>query len=614
MTRIAFFCMRLSTESGRDDARSVAVIHAALDAGITLLDTADAYCLDSAEAGHNERLIATALRSWSGDRSRVRVATKGGLVRPRGEWIQDGRAKHLRAACEASCRALGVERIDLYQLHAPDPRTPLSTSVRALAGLERDRLVASVGLCNVTVGQIEEARRIVEIASVQVELSPWTDASILNGVVDYCGANGIALLAYRPLGGVRRRQQLRAEPGLADIAAKHGCSPAEVALAWLRHFPHVTPVAGATTLETIASLARADSVVLDDEDLARIGDHLPAGRALSLKAAGTTTGALRRADGEVVLIMGIPGAGKSTLAEGFVERGYARLNRDDAGGTLTDLLPQLDALVASGAPRIVIDNTYVSRKARAGVIGTAARHGLPVRCISLETSVEDAQVNAVERMLSRFGHLLDPEEIRSAAKRDTAAFGPGVQFRYQRELEPPQPDEGFDAIEVARFARRPRPDYTRKAVLVWCDGVLRRSRSGKRTPDPSPDARNDEEILTRRFNVLQQYRDAGWLLLGISWHPEVAEKLTTDADVKAGFARMREVSEVAIEIEYCPHAAGPPVCWCRKPLPGLGVIFIHRHQLDAAQCIYVGTGSQDPGFARRLGFQYQDADTFFAAR
>jgi aryl-alcohol dehydrogenase-like predicted oxidoreductase/histidinol phosphatase-like enzyme len=609
MTRIALGCMRLSTESDRDDARSVAVIHAALDAGITLLDTADAYCLDADEAGHNERLVASALKSWTGDRSGIRVATKGGLVRPRGEWIQDGRAIHLRDACEASRCALGVECIDLYQLHAPDPRTPLSTSVRALASLQRDGLIASVGLCNVNVGQIDDARRTVNIASVQVELNLWTDASILNGVVDYCAINGIALLAYRPLGGVRRRQQLRAEP-LADIAMKHGCSPAEIALAWLRRFPHVTPVAGATTLETIASLARADSVLLDEEDFARIDELLPAGRALGLKATPRTTAAPRRDAAEVVVIMGIPGAGKSTLAESFVERGYARLNRDDAGGTLSDLLPRLDALAASGESRIVIDNTYVSRKARASVIGTAARHGLPVRCISLETSVEDAQVNAVERMLTRFGRLLGPEEMRVAAKRDTAAFGPGVQFRYQRELEPPQPDEGFDSIEIAHFARRSQPDYTQRAVLLWCDGVLRRSRSGKRTPDSF----DDEEILTRRFEVLERYRDDGWLLLGISWHPEVAEQLTTDADVTAGFARMRELSGVDIEIEYCPHPAGPPVCWCRKPLPGLGVLFIHRHRLDRAQCIYVGTGSQDPGFARRLGFQYQDADSFFAGR
>ena len=146
MTRIALGCMRLSTETDRDDARSVTVIHAALDAGITLLDTADAYCLDADETGHNERLVASALGSWSGDRSRIRIATKGGLVRPRGEWVRDGRATHLRAACEASRRALDVERIDLYQLHTPDPRTPLSTSMRALASLQRDGVIASAGL------------------------------------------------------------------------------------------------------------------------------------------------------------------------------------------------------------------------------------------------------------------------------------------------------------------------------------------------------------------------------------------------------------------------------------------------------------------------------------
>src|SRR5690242_7449848 len=123
-------CMRLSTEPGRDDEQAIAVLHAALDAGVTLLDTADAYCLDDAERGHNERLIARALSTWPGDRSRVVVATKGGLTRPHGQWAPDGRAKHLATACEASCRALGVDRIALYQLHAPDPRTPLMTSVR----------------------------------------------------------------------------------------------------------------------------------------------------------------------------------------------------------------------------------------------------------------------------------------------------------------------------------------------------------------------------------------------------------------------------------------------------------------------------------------------------
>ena len=181
---IAMGGMRLSTGPDRDEARAIAVLHAAFDAGINFIDTADAYCRDSSEAGHNERLIARALACWHGDRARIVVATKGGLTRPEGRWIANGRARHLAAACEASRRALGVDRIHLYQLHAPDPRTPLATSVRALASLKRDGLIESIGLCNVNVGQIEEARRITEIAAVQAELSIWNDESILGGVAE----------------------------------------------------------------------------------------------------------------------------------------------------------------------------------------------------------------------------------------------------------------------------------------------------------------------------------------------------------------------------------------------------------------------------------------------
>src|SRR5262249_14947043 len=139
-------CMRLSTERDRDEARAIDVLHAALDAGIELFDTADVYCWDDRERGHNEHLIARALATWSGDRSRVRVATKGGLTRPGGRWEHNGRAKHLREACERSLTALGVTCLDLYQLHAPDPRIPLATSVRALERLKRDGLIAAIGL------------------------------------------------------------------------------------------------------------------------------------------------------------------------------------------------------------------------------------------------------------------------------------------------------------------------------------------------------------------------------------------------------------------------------------------------------------------------------------
>jgi aryl-alcohol dehydrogenase-like predicted oxidoreductase/histidinol phosphatase-like enzyme/predicted kinase len=617
---IGLGCMRLSTELDRDDANSIAVLHAAFDADVTLLDTADAYCWDDSERGHNERLIARALSTWSGDRSRITVATKGGMTRPDGRWELDGRAKHLKAACEASCRALGVDRIDLYQLHAPDPRTPLSTSVRALAQLKRDGRIGAIGLCNVTVGQIEEARRITDIDAIQVEASLWHDAAFLGGGVHYCVTNRLTLLAHRPLGGRRSRSRTIADPVLNDIAARHRATPFEIALAWLVDLSEtIVPIPGVTRIETAQSAARAQLITLTDEDRQMLDDRFPAGRSLRQATGRTAIASPVHHDAEVVLVMGLPGAGKTTLAEQLVTEGYERLSRDEAGGTLRDLLPSLDRALASGAPRIVLDNTYVSRKSRAEVIRAAAGRGARVRCIWLPTTVEDAQVNAAWRLVSRYGRLPGDDELAALRKHDVAAFLPTVQFRYQRELEPPDPSEGFSRIDVVPFERRIDPTHVNRAVIVWCDGVLLRSRSGHRTPANA----DDVELVENRAPLLREYHDAGWLVLGLSWQPEIAEGTRSAEDANAVFARMNQLiglstdvidkpSGLSIEVHYCPHAAGPPRCWCRKPLPGLGVLLIHRHRLDPARCVYVGEGSQDPGFARKLGFTYREAGEFFA--
>ena len=146
--------------------------------------------------------------------------------------------------------------------------------------------------------------------------------------------------------------------------------------------------------------------------------------------------------------MGLPGAGKTTLTEEFVAEGYQRLNRDETGGTLRSLTADLDRALAAGASRIVLDNTYVSRRSRAEVLQAAAAHRVPVRCVWLSTSVDEAQVNAATRLVSRYGRLPADEELAALRKQDVAAFLPTVQFRYQRELEPPDEREGFATIEV----------------------------------------------------------------------------------------------------------------------------------------------------------------------
>jgi len=210
---IGLGCMRLSTDAARDDGRGRAVIAAAIDAGVSLLDTADAYALDDGDAGHNERLIAQALAELPG--RRVEVVTKGGLIRPGGAWQTDGRARHLATAARASRDRLGVAALDLYLLHAVDPQTPLATSVRALGRLRDDGVARAIGLSNVGLTQLEAALAIAPIAAVEIELSPWKLDAIRGGLVTACAARGIRVLAHRPLGGPAGVRRAAADPGTA---------------------------------------------------------------------------------------------------------------------------------------------------------------------------------------------------------------------------------------------------------------------------------------------------------------------------------------------------------------------------------------------------------------
>jgi predicted kinase len=329
------------------------------------------------------------------------------------------------------------------------------------------------------------------------------------------------------------------------------------------------PLPGATRVETAESCARQIELSSEAVDALRarfLGEPHTA-------VAATTAG-------EIVMIAGIPGAGKSTLAERFA--GYTRLNRDDRGGTLKQLAAELELVLARGDTRVVLDNTYASRSSRAQIVRLAKRHGIPMRCLVLDTPLHEAQRNAAARIIARYGRLLQPDELLRENQ-----VPPGAQFRFQRQLEPPEPDEGF-MLERVAFERGAEPEGKR-AAIVELDGVIWKGRPRDRL-----------ELLPGARDLLAGYRDAGYALAATTWQPEPFDP-AIDAALHAALG-------FGFPIARCTHPPGPPVCWCRKPLPGLALLLAHDHGFALAPSVHIGRSPADRGFALRAGLTFVEAE------
>jgi aryl-alcohol dehydrogenase-like predicted oxidoreductase len=527
--RIGLGCMRLPAESAFE------TVAAAVEAGVTVFDTARAY-------EGNERLLARTLRRC-GAEERARIVTKGGMARPGGAWVPDGRAKAIAADCEASLAAVDGLPIDLYLVHAPDPRTPWKTSVRALARLADEGLVRRIGIANVNRRQLDEAFELAPVAAVQVALSPFDDRALRGGLVARCDELDITLMAHSPLGGPKRAARVDAAETLA----------------WLLGLSRVVvPIPGARRPETAHSAALAAATVPAPAPFRR--------RRSAVAVEG---------DGEVVLVIGIPGAGKSRVAAEYAARGYFRLNRDERGGSLRELAAALDGELAAGARRIVLDNTYLTRAARNDVIEVAARHGIPTRCVWLDTPLAQAQLNLVSRLLERLGSLPTPEQLKELARTEPGVLAPTSQMRAFRELEPPSLDEGFAAVDHVPFVRASQ-SQGRTGVLVAA-GVC---------------------------------AEAGWedaVAQGDSEAPHLVYDWNPDGDLAplaAAAERLAATVSGPVETALCPHPAGPPTCWCRPPLPGLPLAFAPEHGIDLSRSTVIGTGPAHRTLATTLGARY----------
>ncbi|MFF2384346.1 aldo/keto reductase [Streptomyces sp. NPDC058108] len=265
--------MPMSIEGRPDTRRSIATIHAALDAGVTLIDTADAYHRDAGEVGHNEELIARALQEYGQGAEGVLVATKGGHLRPGdGSWTVNGSPAHLKQAAKESAKRLGVEAIGLYQFHRPDPRVPYADSVGAIRDLLDEGVIVMAGISNASVDQIDEANEILggRLASVQNQFSPRFRSSLPE--LERCDALGIAFLPWSPLGGIANAPELSAQQAVfQEVADEVGVSVYRVTLAWeLALAPVVVPIPGASRPESIRDSATATDVELTAEQMSRL--------------------------------------------------------------------------------------------------------------------------------------------------------------------------------------------------------------------------------------------------------------------------------------------------------------------------------------------------------
>ncbi len=261
--RLGFGAMRLCGDSawGRPKDRDHVnrLLHRAIGLGVNFIDTADSYGPQA-----NESLISQALYPYPSD---LVIATKGGLVRPdRRSWVRDGRPGHLRAAVEGSLQRLRLERIDLYQLHAPDPNVPFAESVGALADLQRIGKIRHIGISNVTVAQLDLARSITPIVSVQnaYNLRDQSSADVLAA----CERLGIAFLPWYPLGGKRGLRALKVK----QVATRHGLTHAALSIAWLlAKSPVMLPIPGTRSIDHLEENVRAAALTLAPGDFGDLG-------------------------------------------------------------------------------------------------------------------------------------------------------------------------------------------------------------------------------------------------------------------------------------------------------------------------------------------------------
>jgi len=307
---------------------------------------------------------------------------------------------------------------------------------------------------------------------------------------------------------------------------------------------------------------------------------------------------------DVIMIVGPTATGKSTVAEKFLKSGYERVNRDTVGGKLDNIIPIMTSHLQN-RKSVILDNTHLTPEKREPFIVAAKKNKAAVHCFIMATPIEEAQVNFSLRAINQGYNINDIEAI---SKSDSPnLFPPVVMFRHFKEFKPPTLSEGFESIEDVPFKRIWPIDFVNKAIIVDFDATIRMTKSG----DISPKTPNDIEIMPNRREVLMDYQKQGYVICGASNQSQIAKGTITYDTAKACYDKTVELLGIDLDYMFCPHTSTPISCWCRKPMPGIGVHFIHKYKLNPKESIMVGDLTSDKTFAKRCGFQYVDAEEFF---
>lgn len=260
--------MPMSVKGRPDEKVAIDVILQAFNNGINFFDTADVYCLNQSDIGHNERLLAKALKG----KHDIVIATKGGMDRTEnGDWIRNAEPKHLQEACEKSLKALSVDQIQLYQLHAPDPSVEFARSIEKLAELQSQGKIKYIGLSNVGISEIDTARSMVKIVSVQNRCNVLDKRAFEAGIVEYCTKNNIGFIPYSPVGGKYKADEIGTNKTLIEIGNKYAATPFQIAIAWLlAKAPNIIPIPGASKVSSILSSIAAIDLQLSADDINKL--------------------------------------------------------------------------------------------------------------------------------------------------------------------------------------------------------------------------------------------------------------------------------------------------------------------------------------------------------